>query len=328
MLASASRDVYLGTLGMSAQRKSIQVNRRARSATRRCGATLIELLVVITLIALLVGSLLPSVGRSMRMASDAICKHHLREIGHVLILYEMDNDGWLPTMGDPLKGQRDVRTSEPWFAKLFPTYLQDPAILTCPNDPFRFRMLETEGNFTVPDDVDVDVDPDGALFVMQRKLALARAAESSSYGVNGFILTSGDGSLAHEGRRHPSRPLDTLLAADLGPDRGVVESGPTGLVGPSRNASLLPWDDGFDPFDPSALTTSWLTTRHGGKINALTLGGGVRSVKTADIVKQPLKAYYANCASGGCTFCKGLGVEHYSFAKDHVYWWTGSVPSE
>ncbi len=264
----------------------------------------------------------------MRMASDAICKHHLREIGHVLILYEMDNDGWLPTMGEPLKGLRDVKASAPWFAKLFPTYLQDPAILTCPNDPFRFRMLETEGNFTVPDDVAVDADADGAALVMQAKLALARAAESSSYGVNSFILTSGDGSLAHEGRRHPSRPLDTLLAADLGPDRGGVESGPGGLLGPSRNASLLPWDDGFDPFDPSAPSTSWLTTRHGGKINVLTLGGGVRSVKTADIVKQPLQSYYADCASGGCTFCKSLGVEHYSFAKDHIYWWTGSVPSE
>lgn len=240
----------------------------------------------------------------MRMASDAICKHHLREIGHTLMLYEMDNDGWLPTMGQPKLGMAARKASVPWFAKLFPIYLQDPAILTCPNDPFRFRMLEMEGDFSA-----------------------AGAAEFSSYGVNSFILTSGDGSLAQEGRRRPSRPLDTLLAADLGPDKGEAEPG-TGMLGPSRNTSLLSWDDGFDPFDPSASSGSWLTTRHGGKINVLTLGGGVRSVKTADIVKQPLQSYYADCASGGCTFCKSLGVDHYSFAKDHIYWWTGSVPSE
>ena len=47
-------------------------------------------------------------------------------------------------------------TSRRTQSGLFPTYLQDPAILTCPNDPFRFRMLETKGNFTVPDDVDAD----------------------------------------------------------------------------------------------------------------------------------------------------------------------------
>lgn len=297
--------MYVGTLGMSAQRESIQVNRCARLATRRCGATLIELLVVITMIGLLVGSLLPSVGRSMRLASDAICKHHLRELGTTLSLYQIDSDGWLPTMGEPQDGLRALRASEPWFAKLFPTYYQDPAILTCPDDPYRFRMMETEGDFSVEG-----------------------AAEFSSYGVNSFILTSGDGSLAHEGRRHPSRPLDTLLAADLGPDKGGAEDGSDLFSGPRRNSGLLPWDDGFDPFDPAAPAESWLTTRHGGKINVLTLGGGVRSVKTADIVRQPVQPYYSDCASGGCTFCRVLGVEHYSFAKDHIYWWTGPVPSE
>ena len=323
MLAFALRDVYFGGLGMGAHTHSVPAGWRARGATRRCGATLIELLVVITLIGLLVGSLLPSVGKSMRMASDAICKHHLRELGKTLMLYQIDSNGWLPTMGEPQSGLRAMRAAEPWFAKLFPTYLQDPAVLTCPEDPYRFRMLETGGNFAAPESADAH----GAGSGTQPDFMAARAAEFSSYGINSFILTSGNGFLAQEGRRHPSRPLDTLLAADLGPDRGGSESGP-GLVGPSRNASLLPWDDGFDPFDPDAPSASWLTTRHGGKINVLTLEGGVRSVKTADILKQPVQSYYSNCAAGGCTFCRELGVNHYSFAKDHIYWWTGSAPSE
>ena len=98
MLASANAGVYFGTLGMSARTTSILM-RRPKRTVRRCGATLIELLVVITLIGLLMSSLLPLVGRSMRVASDTICKHRLREIGHTFALYEMDNAGWLPTMG-------------------------------------------------------------------------------------------------------------------------------------------------------------------------------------------------------------------------------------
>ena len=120
-LASALRDLYFSTVGMDAQIQSVSVNRYARCASRRCGATLIELLVVITLIALLIGSLLPSVGRSMRVASDAICKHHLRELGRTLMLYEYDNDGWLPTIGESdsvgRSGIEAVRGAEPWFAK-------------------------------------------------------------------------------------------------------------------------------------------------------------------------------------------------------------------
>ena len=292
---------------MSAQRRLSLAGQCARSAARERGASLIELLVVISLIGLLIGALLPSVGRSMQVASSTLCKHHLRELGRTLLVYQIENAGWLPNAGQPQGGIQAVRTAEPWFAKLFPTYLNDPAILTCPKDPYRFRLLELDGDY-----------------------AAANAMEYSSYGVNSFILTSGDGSLAKDDRLQPTRPLDTLLAADIGPDigSGAKAVGQESLIGPARNAGLLSWDDSFDPFDPVASPASWLTTRHGTGINVLTLEGGVRHVKTAEMMKQTVQPFYSDCAAGGCTFCTELQVGHYSFAQDHVFWWTGPVPSD
>ncbi len=297
---------------MCTRRRPSRVRWCARSVVWRRGATLIELLVVIALIGLLIGALLPSVSRSMQVAADTLCKHHLKELGRTIMMYQIENDGWLPTVGEPQAGIQSVRASTPWFAKLFPTYLVEPGILTCPEDPYRFRLLELGGDFDDPD-----------------------SAHYSSYGINSFILTSSDGMLAKGDRLRPTRPLDTLLIADIGPDevgrqvvaRGSVDVEST-IIGPTRNSSLLALDNSFDPFDPFATSSAWLTRRHGDKINVLTLEGGVRAAHTGGILERPVLRRYADCASGGCTLCTVLDAPHYSFAQDHLYWWTGPVPSE
>ncbi len=63
--------------------------------TRRDGFTLIELLVVISIIALLVGILLPALGAARKSAQKAVCLGHQRSIGQGMAVYGSNNDDWL-----------------------------------------------------------------------------------------------------------------------------------------------------------------------------------------------------------------------------------------
>lgn len=272
---------------------------------RRPAATLIELLVVISMIGLLISILIPSLKQSMELAATTICKHNLREIGHCLEMYRQENDGWLPTTERSKLGVESVGKRRPWFLDLYPTYLSDPMILTCPEDPFRNRMAQAATHLVSDEFI----------------------AEYASYGMNRFVTSAGGGFIANADRHQPTRPHDTILLADLGPDVAVGSSVVPGVVGPVRNGSLLTWDDGYDPFT-GYTPRPWITKRHGRGINTVTLSGGVREAQTWDLFRKPIGAYYEACAAGGCTFCSELHLAHYSFARDHLYWWTGQTPTE
>lgn len=301
---------------MLGRSQTISVRHRRSGAERRRGSTLIELLVVIAIIAMLIAVLLPSLRRSIALASSVNCSVHLREIGTAVRMYWLENDGWLPVPDAPSSRTATATVgiggvTEPpsentaWFVKLFPTYLQDGEILTCPDDPFAFRMKQA-----------------------RNRLADPLVADFASYGMNSFLLTYRGGMLANRDRHAPSRPGETILLCDLGPDR-IDYSNPRGVVarGPARNSSLVDWSDSFDPIMGTA-SRPWVTARHQRGINVVTVNGNVRHVSTIQMIKAPIRRFYTNCAAGDCPLCKELSWYHYSFAHDRLYWWTGPLPKE
>jgi len=100
----------------------------------RSGFTLIELLVVISIIAILAGMLLPSLGQARNKARDISCVNNLRQLGVAMQMYWDDNNGRInglyaifPTWGS---------TNGPlaWPAAIYP-YLKTTKVFRDPGRP-------------------------------------------------------------------------------------------------------------------------------------------------------------------------------------------------
>jgi prepilin-type N-terminal cleavage/methylation domain-containing protein len=78
-------------------RDQIHPNSCRRSALR--AFTLVELLVVMGIIAVLIGVLLPTLGRARGAANRVACLSNVKQLYNGILMYCNDNHGWFPTCG-------------------------------------------------------------------------------------------------------------------------------------------------------------------------------------------------------------------------------------
>ncbi len=70
-------------------------------STKSNGFTLIELLVVISIIAVLMGIMMPALGKAREVAKNAMCRSNTKNMALAALLWSEDNNGWaLPGLWD------------------------------------------------------------------------------------------------------------------------------------------------------------------------------------------------------------------------------------
>lgn len=114
---------------------------------RRCqrGFSLVELLATVSVVALLAGLSLPSLGRARHAAANARCVSNLRQLGLATQLYwdehggrafaerrERHADGWVYWFGWLQDGAEGQRAFDPTAGALWP-YIQGRGVEVCPS---------------------------------------------------------------------------------------------------------------------------------------------------------------------------------------------------
>jgi len=92
----------------------------------KSGFTLVELLVVISIMALLMSILMPSLSKARKQAQAVVCQANLKQWSSVFLVYANSNDDCLP-------GTSWITQSVWWIAPVRPYYFAQEKLLLCPS---------------------------------------------------------------------------------------------------------------------------------------------------------------------------------------------------
>lgn len=277
--------------------------------------TLIELLVVVAIIALLISMLLPSLQRAREEAKTVVCQSSLRQTLLGVGMYQQEYKGYVPgnLWSEAAWG---IKKKDLWFYKLAPLYIGNPDALICAADPFG-------------DEFDFDA-------VIQNQLHMNGRVPSCGYGMNYLLRHFADPYSFNIEVYPPTRPEETILLAEIGPDDEIRLMGlyqGQGGGTPWRDGGRLVWDDGARSWYQNKPT--WLTARHLGDANMAAMDLSVKRVPVLDALSSPIEPMYGpghplgDCQSGDCYFCNyhpNNDATHYNFSRSKLYWWTGRYP--
>lgn len=111
-----------------------------RFNTAHPGFTLVELIVVISIISVLLGILLPVLGKVRRDGRRTVCMAQLHNIGMAMRMYVSDNDETMPVAAQLPSAEPNL----PCITEVMLPYLKTRKIMRCPSD-CEYNYFEKEG---------------------------------------------------------------------------------------------------------------------------------------------------------------------------------------
>jgi prepilin-type N-terminal cleavage/methylation domain-containing protein len=134
--------------------KRVDAPRSTLPAPRaRRGFTLIELLTVIAIIAILAALLFPTIAAVRNNAYQSSCMSNMHSLLQAMEMYKDDWRvypdalyGYAPPGSsgcNPLTAPAPGQTADVPFLRLYPNYVKDRKVFTCPRSPFKQDRLET-----------------------------------------------------------------------------------------------------------------------------------------------------------------------------------------
>jgi len=266
-----------------AERLCTRIINRKSSIVNPSGFTLIELLVVISVVALLMAVLLPTLSRARKQARTVACQAKLRQWGLVFSMYIDDSDSQYPL-------EEIGWTTGVWHRLLRPYCSDSNDMLLCPmatryedneNDPYHPPLSERSDGFGVGSKYTAWK----AAFLVEKGQAWRRSYYGS-YGINVWLV--------HD-RKYPAQAPALLDCAAEG-------------VFPS-STHAPPAFDGQLRGPPGAMSYVCID-RHQGAINALFWDRTVRKVGLKEL--WTLKWFSLYDTRGPWTKAGGVNPEEWA----------------